>query len=703
MTMDIDIFQIPAILRRRWHYIALSCVVFAALALVFSLKLQSVYVATAQILLDPKSLTSNLSGNQQAALAQPDPANLDSQIYVVESSTVLLPVIEKLGLDKDPYFRTKTPPNTVQDATATLPLLIKHLKVAREGQSLILTITADHPVAVTASEIANDIAASYLKQIDSARMDAARRASAAFQAQASDLRDKVLKAETAVENFRASNGLATTGTTGLVIDQQLSGLNQQLIAARGAEEQQKAIYDQTRSMTVSAIESGAIPETGQSSTISLLRDRYVQLLDRQAEAATNLGANHPQMKAIDSQVASMRQALQQELDRVRQSVKSSYERAVANRKALEAQMQSLTKSSFASGERQIQLRQLESQADAVRSIYKAFLSRSEELGQEETIALNNSRVITPATTALKSVTLLKGLVMVAALMFGLAFGSVLAVLREMLSQRRTVNPRIHPPVIASPSGQSLPEGSAPTQTASPHPITDITDLRHMPPSDDLFLIAGPSPSDAKQKPGRSGFVGGLMRGLTRPLAQPSSTPLLDRTKLAADTARFLVDCAAQTERLTVLFAAAGAPFQPNGFIADLAGTLMERGHGVLLADGRLNTGLKPRKPGQRPSLSLALDWTDADEAPLASLIRYQRLAFSSHRPDHGQTTKDFVLIDACGTAIAERLDDLAAGCDLIVVLTTGTAGDRTAISTLLQQLGEFADKAVGKVHLGAAG
>src|SRR5690606_29939993 len=124
--------------------------------------------------------------------------------------------------------------------------------------------------------------------------------STAFQTQADELRDRVLKAEIAVEQFKAENGLATTGGTGLVVDQQLAGLNQQLITARGLEEQQQTIYEQAQRLTMDALKTGGIPEALQSQTIGLLRDRYVQLLDRQTQLETNLGANHPQLRAIRS-------------------------------------------------------------------------------------------------------------------------------------------------------------------------------------------------------------------------------------------------------------------------------------------------------------------------------------------------------------------------------------------------------------------
>ncbi|MGV2130471.1 GumC family protein [Agrobacterium vitis] len=740
--MDIDIFQIPGILRRRWYYLAFFAALFAGLALLYALSLKPVYVSSTQILLDPRGLSATSSDSRQpTAAVQSDPASLDSQIYVVLSSAVLGEVVNRLDLTKDPYLYAGKPSSAVSPAevmAATIGGLVRHVKVEREGQSFIMSITVEHRIAKTAADIANMIATVYLKQVDEARSDAARRASAAFQAQASELRDRVLKAERAVEEFRSANGLASTGVTGLVIDQQLAGLNQQLIAARGAEEQQQAIYQQTRNLTVAAVENGNIPEAVQSTTVGLLRDRYVQLQDRQAEASANLGGNHPQLKAINSQVASMRQAIQQELDRVRQSMKLSYDRAVANRKALETQLQSLTKTSFDSGARQITLRQLESEAEAIRTIYKAFLNRAEELSQEQTISINNSRVITEAVATAKSVTTLKVMILAAAILFGLAFGSTLAVVLELLSRKDVEVPRQDR--IALQANLAAPAAAASSTPGQGEPLP-VAPARH------IALIADATEPKKRRSRNPFGFITAFGRRLVSPLA-PASNPANTSQAAAgsawshavASTAGFLIECGEGYADLTVLFVAAGRPVA-SAFIGDVAQKLADRDRGVLLANGAMldhRLAIRSqRKTNARPSLAQALQQPDLEDAPLSHILRYERLALphnqparpaagasaSSGRPTYSrfveqslQAETDFTLINACGPWInanstgtnasgvggEQHLTALAAEADVILVLTTAQ-DEAAALDELLTRLGEDAERVVGRIVLETAG
>lgn len=748
--MDIDIFQIPGILRRRWQYLAIGAVVFAALALVYALSLKPVYISSTQILLDPRGLSASASDSRPSGTSvQVDPASLDSQIYVVLSSAVLTEVINRLDLTQDPFFKAPQPSALVDKDTildATMAALIKHIKVEREGQSLIMSITVDHPVAKSAADIANMVATVYLKQLDEARADAARRASNAFQAQASELRDRVRKAETAVETFRSANGLANTGSTGLVIDQQLAGLNQQLIAARGVEEQQQSIYDQTRNLTLSAVQAGGIPEAVQSSTMGLLRDRYVQLLDRQAEAQTSLGANHPQLKAINSQVAAMQRAIQQELDRLRQSVKASYERAVANRQSLEERLKSLTQSSFDSGARQIKLRQLESEADAVRTIYKAFLNRAEELSQEQTISINNSRIITPAIAVKKSVTVLKIMILVAATLFGLAFGSALAILREMLSSHRST---------------PLPAHAAPPRDALQPPADAFAASHTAPPLDERLIEADETPllpalavsdipiiADARAqllvkrrtpmawiKAMGKRFVSPIapMDGILKsgPLHSAPDHPAYDHA--VASTTRFLLDCGEGHGRISIAFIAAGH-LAASAFIGDVVQKLIDRDRGVLLASGALQSLRSSARATSsaakgRPSLITALHQVDGDDAPSAPLpqtLRYERLSlprtqsvqtrpvaptstpyarptYSRFVEKNQQQLTDFIIINACGTEAALHQQAIAAETDIILLLTTDhTADVAAAFDQNLKTLGNDAHKILGRILLEAA-
>ena len=675
--MDIDIFQLPGILRRRLHYIVLSVAVCVALALAYVLQMTSIYSASSQLLLDPQGLLVDSGSRSGTDTYQPqEQSSLDSQIYIVLSSSILDEVVRKLDLQHDPYFvkPAKDPLPKAEGTLAAASAALKaSLKVERVGQSFIMTITAEHPIAQKAGEIANTVAAVYLQQVDDARADAARRASNAFQIQASELRDRMLKAELAVEKFKADNQLVSTGDKGLVIDQQLAGLNQQLIEAQGLEEQQRTKYEQAERLTMNSIQAGAIPEVLQSTALGLLRDRYTQLLDRQTLLETSLGANHPQLVAIRSQVANMQRTIGQELDSARQALKSNYQRAAANTKALAARLDSLSTTSFTSGAAQIKMRQLESEAEAVRAIYKTFLDRVEELGQQKTVNINNSRVINTATAQTKSLGKVKLLILAAASFFGVAFGSGLAVLRELATAphmseadllRRTGLPLL--------SRIPMPASSAPVK-----PLNLLARLRRRKPE-----VA----NDQRE------FELAILK-----------------------TARLLLDGVEDEGPVMLVFVSAGPAPQAGHVVSGIAHSLIDIGKDVLFAPGDLRTDIGTEH--SRPSgLSLAGTHARQDEGsePLANVLKFESLsplprqAPTTARPTYShylnrnmRQAADIVIVNACGTAAMEFLPILMDRCTAIVAVSQPGQAVAADFEAFTQTTVAGRQKMLGLIVIGA--
>ncbi|MFC3162068.1 GumC family protein [Ciceribacter thiooxidans] len=656
--MDIDIFQLPGILRRRLHYVILTVVVCLALAFIYVLRLTPLYTSSTELLLDPKGLVTGGADpvNVMAPAPQDQPA-VDSQIYVMQSRATLEEVVSKLDLVKDPFFAAavKKAKNDRDRLMAVVTVLKAHVTIERAGQSLVFSISAEHPNAATAADIANSIAAVYLRQLDEARASAARRASSSFQLQASELRDRVLKAELAVEKFKAENGLVSTGQQGLVIDQQVAGLNQQLIDARATEERQRTIYDQAKKLTIDAIESGAIPEVLQSTSIGLLRDRYVNLLDRRSQLATSLGGNHPQIKAINSQIANMQSAIEQELGRVRQSMKSSYERAVADTKALTAQLEKMSATSFDSSAAQIKMRQLESEADAVRTLYKAFLSRAEELGQQQSVNTDNSRVITAAVPMPKSSTVLKLVILAAAGLFGFVLGSTLAVLRELLARQvpspETLSRRTGLPVLAR---IRLPRRQAKTSLFGRLPFLRGT---------------------AEEPP--------LPLGENHPAIRALAGQLIERLG----------------EPAMVIFSTPKPMPEATGIVADTVQALLDLGHDVLYAPGDLaERSQRPTRFG-RPSLRGALERDREDSGPFGDLLRYDlfRARRGSGQALAEEGSHRIVIVNACSTQAADFLPSLMNHADALVPILDMRDTPQEHLSGYVDALGGKAEIVLGTV------
>ena len=433
--MGIDIFQLPAILLKRWLYIVVTMLLCIALAAGFALLRKPVYMATTDILIDPQGLSASPPDPRVGTPSGQDEAALASQIFIVQSREVLNPVVDELKLMADRFLNPSGVADKEKAQISVAGALKKNMLVEREGQSFVLSLTVKHRDAAMAAKIANTIASVYLRRLHEARADASERASGAFELQARDLAEKLRRAEEELAKFKEANNLVSTGPQqNLIIDQQVEGVNRQLIVARADLELKRASYDQVKSLTLGSIQAGAIPEALTSTSLSAMRSRYADLAARADQLATTLGANHPQLRAARSQAAGLRQEMEQELTRIRESMKGALERAEANTAALQRRLDALSVSSLDTSEAGIRARELQSEVDALTTLYKTLLTRASELGQRDSMNVNNSRVISKATPGGGTSFLIKLIIVAAGALFGIAFGSGLAVLREIVSR-----------------------------------------------------------------------------------------------------------------------------------------------------------------------------------------------------------------------------------------------------------------------------
>jgi uncharacterized protein involved in exopolysaccharide biosynthesis len=676
--MEIDIFQLPGILRRRAHYIVLTVIACIILVTVFLMNQTPLFRASTELLLDPQGLVSERRDLFVTGASPQEQSSLDSQTYIVQSREVLNDVIDKLQLEKDPFFTKglksateNTPIARGATRAAIATAMLKRIKVERAGQSFVLSISADHPVAQKAADIANALASVYLEKANNARGDMAMRASKSFQAQASELRDKVLKAELAVEDFKAANGLVSAGAQGLVIDQQVSGISEQLIQARNAEEQQRTNYEQAKNLTISAISAGAIPEVAQSQSIELLRSRYTQLLERQSELATSLGANHPQMRAIRSQLANMQSTIEAEIGRTREALRSNYERAVANTKALTDRMASISKTSFDSSEAQSRMRQLISETDAVRAVYQTFLNRAEELSQTQSLNTNNSHVISYAVPPAASSGGFKIVILIAAGLFGVALGSGLAVLRELAG------------------GSLVSERELIGKTGMPV-------LAHIParPKQPNRLLARLVDRLPGRKGAQSNFVRQRDLGILR-------------------CVHLLLNTLGRQLPATVVFVSTAKLPLADDLVGEIAHSLAEMQQDVSYAAGHTGAQTERRRSLEtRSAGSLAEAESFGDDAPvLSDLLVYKQLSGYDERHATGtpryftaarrsRQRSDFIIVNACGTDAAEYLPTLLKSADAIIVVTEIATAKRSELAEFMLAIEPWRQTTLGHIVIG---
>src|SRR6202140_215057 len=391
----IDVRKIWAVLWRGKITILLSTIVAVGLAALFVILVPHKYTATTQILIDPMDLRAAQS-DVSPTIPQSDAAVLqvESQARVIASDNVLRRVVTSEGLDHDPEFMRGAMAEKY-GPLAALSELQKRVQVKRSERTYVVDVSVTSEDPDKAARLANAIAQTYLIEQTEGRSNPARQISQALTGRLKELQTRVRDAEQKVEAYKASHNIV--GATGeLVNEQQLTSLNAQLSASRARTSEAKARLDQVESVLHSKTPIGAFPEAVQSQTISLLRSQYAEIMRRDAEQKSSLGERHPAVIEIEAQGARLQKLIEDEVNRIAQSDRAEYERAIADEDMLSRQVDALKNTAVSTNESLVGLRELEREVQASRAVYESFLVRSRETGEQEQVDTKNIRIISKA-------------------------------------------------------------------------------------------------------------------------------------------------------------------------------------------------------------------------------------------------------------------------------------------------------------------
>ncbi|MGH2551184.1 MAG: GumC family protein, partial [Thermomicrobiales bacterium] len=311
------------------------------------------YTSSTQILLDLRS--QQVTGIEELLPSfTMDMTAVESQVSIIESSSLLRRVVEKENLVDDPEFGASksggnwlsslmgfvtsllkkapaadTPADINTDAIppdvlASIGRLSAALDVKRIDRTKVLQIDVTSENPQKAARLANAIADAFIVDQLEARFDNARRAANWLGDRLQELREDLRNSEEAVEDFRSKNNLVMTNT-GTVNEQQLSEINGKLVAARAEAAESKAKLDQATRIIEAKGNIQAIPDVLKSSVISNLRTQQAEVVRREADLVSRYGDRHPGVVNVRAERREIDRQISNEVDRIVGNLKNAYD------------------------------------------------------------------------------------------------------------------------------------------------------------------------------------------------------------------------------------------------------------------------------------------------------------------------------------------------------------------------------------------
>jgi succinoglycan biosynthesis transport protein ExoP len=419
------------------------------------------YVASAQILID-SSLQNIVSDSNATPSGFADETDILNQMEVMRSNRLADSVVdaEKLttdleflnppasflermiGLVKNPLSLFQPPKDpTKNPAFRSLPadivsgLLRRNIIIERVGRSFVITLGYRSPSPQLAYRIATAYANAFTQDQLTANLDATRETANWLQQRLVELGDSQRQATQAVIDYRRKSGLSLAQDAD-VSSQRLEALTNQLVLAQAATAQIKAEAAQLQQIVdhgpANVLDSMAIL-TGpgvDETQISKLRTQEEVIQRRIAEVTATYGANHPQVAALNGELASVAGQVFVQMQAL--LAYDQHEVGVAQRREadLRTNVNDDAKATADSNQSQVQLNELQQRSDALKALYDSYLQHYEELVQRQSFPVSTARIITspevPRTASGPNIVF----TLIEALVGGLFFGVIFAFLNE---------------------------------------------------------------------------------------------------------------------------------------------------------------------------------------------------------------------------------------------------------------------------------
>lgn len=503
---------------KRHKWMLLLCVIIgtAGMALL-SLLLEPRYTATAVVMIEPRQ--PRLFDDKAAAasaLSLEDYA-IETQVKVLGARSTVQQVIDSLGLASDPEFNRDLAP---QDAASTGPWrrlvavwrkvfpataepseaasassdgpaasrwlfqppatggaappaneatfqrVIDRLTISREGQSGVISVRFSASDPERAARIANTLVDGYVLSQVRVKGEAAWAAGSALMDQVQRLRGQVLEAEKAVEQYRAGHDLVD-GSEGSLIDEQLAGMNNELIEARAARIAMETKLEQVRAAAARRNGYRTLPEVVAAPGMVKLLERESELLLQEATMVSTYGEKSPALVELKAQQARLAEKIIQDVANIIRGLEGQAEVARAREQVLEERLTAAKRTSASARGAGLHLRELEREAASRRTVYEAMLLRLREDQEEKGLFRPEARVISaavaPVAPAFPRLPVMAAIGFIGSALLALALAALREHFQRGLRTGRQIERALKLPLLAM-----LPRLEDPRKSASTH-------------------------------------------------------------------------------------------------------------------------------------------------------------------------------------------------------------------------------------------
>lgn len=381
--------------RSKWTIIACALVI-TALATIATLKMTPLYESVGRISVQRDSGdTLGLKDFDQGSSTEDWDYNvaLDTQVKVLQSDSLALLVVRKLGWDKTPANsgdltgQTELRGDNKQE-NELIGRFLAGLSVKVVPGTRIIEVHYLSPDPRMSAEAVNTLINVYIEQNFKSKYESTIRTSQWLQAQLAELQVKVEASQEKLVRYQRESDILGIDEKQNIIVSKLDELNRDLTAAQTDRIQKEATYKLASSGDLSSI-----ARYDANSPIAKLEGQQEDLQLQYAQLRTQFGPSYPKVVELNNQLRQIASSISNEQQRFVTKTAADYRAALAKEQMLRQAFDQQKQEANRLNESAIEYTALKRDADSNRQLYDNLQQRLKEAGVAAGLRSNNINIV----------------------------------------------------------------------------------------------------------------------------------------------------------------------------------------------------------------------------------------------------------------------------------------------------------------------
>lgn len=333
------------------------------------------------------------------------------------------------GISKSPSIEEKTPE---QREAIAIDRILNDLTVNLVTNTSLLSITFVDQKPKYASDIANQVAQSFIDQRLDQTSETSDLARQFIQDQVLQVKQKLQKSEEELVAYAKDAGITVTGDDKSLISSNIEALNAALAAAIQDRLDASRVVDQ-----IDKGRGASLSQVLESKGLQALSEKLADLTGQYQQKLGIMKPGFPEMQQLQSQIKELQRVYTNGVLAITDSLRLRYQQAQNKEEDLKAKLAEMEKQQVEFNDKNIQYTILKREVDSNRSQYDSLVAKLNEVGVSSELKTQSAAIVDFAVEPDRPYSPRLSINLVVALVLFLAFGASTIYVIELLNNTFT--------------------------------------------------------------------------------------------------------------------------------------------------------------------------------------------------------------------------------------------------------------------------